>query len=518
MLYNSARAATIKIDEGNKCFLLKTFRDKLVTLIKNISIIVIGFSFLAVQGMDNDIFERTGKEKYIPTWRVPLNKAGYKEMNSPQWFDLFRTACLASNNDFTDSKNPNLTINSVVDALGKDINTPLYQYKNGRDLKYYMYPIEALIWDRTNNTVLLEALLANGVPVNGYPDYSPIKDVLVRLASGIGNPTPSMLLQFLKILIKHKVSLDTKLPDHIGIEKQDTSLCCNCTAREFLNNPKVTWKDTAIKKQVEVLFTATLAPQPDSKMTVTQQPISGSSKSPSINGQVSPAIQPSQSTSQPHSGVISEVGKPSLPSVDPNVPTQTPTPALSNSKIANVPVRQLEPQATVTQQPTSGSSASPSINEQASSTIGPLEWFKRLAAFDCATMITGIIGLAALMAMVKMVWNRYSVEKTESPARIVITNKSDTAIALGYMGLHSDVMAGIVLKPGALWELDMNTIQLHLIITSHASLKNPLAINLEQYKLSASQEKRSLHITIHNNSWIQYWSTRVPYGYAVTWQ
>gem|GEM_PF-3398313 len=270
---------------------------KVQYLLLCLAIFVLG-AFSALSGMDKKYFHadgtfaRTGKQRYAVGWRVPDERRQGGQQAG--WQNSFNLVVVSKIITLREAERV------VRHEIGNDINNPMYAWVSARDCTYY-YPIEAAIFYGTENTAIFEALLNAGVPPNGYQDYSPLKDILLRLAFGGKNgTTPEMLFEFLKILIDRGASLDIQLPDHIGFGP-DTSLCQGCTARQLLGQIKGAWKNRTISwniinqefKKVPVPAISTSQPQSQGQISTTSSASSSISSSTSLGTGDDTVFEPS---------------------------------------------------------------------------------------------------------------------------------------------------------------------------------------------------------------------------------
>jgi hypothetical protein len=262
--------------------------------------------------MDNTkVFGLTGKQYYRKGWRV--SDGDPRSSAYAHWQIRF-------NHAVNDRSTTAQGAERLVLTIGNDINSPVYTEVNNRQYTYY-YPIEEVI-RYTNNTTVFSALL-NHVPVNGYPDYSPLKDILLRLARQEGATKPEILLQFLDILINKGVSLDIQLPDHIGFGP-DTSACRQCTARAFLERKGV-WKNQQIRNAIGTKFDKVPVAAPAEQANEKKQSISGeTTESTVLSTSPVTAPVPIPLASEPAAVSTIETQTPTLP---PHTITTTTVPA-----------------------------------------------------------------------------------------------------------------------------------------------------------------------------------------------
>jgi|GEM_PF-5770591 len=181
------------------------------------------------------VFIPTGKLQYATGWRVggPSGQQPYQ-------------------NDF-EAALRNGTLNTLVQKYGASLITDPWINVSNRTA-IYVYPIEHVLSQITAYPISAFTALLTFTPINGFPDYSPLKTILSKLTGRWKTPQEmTRLTQCLQILVDHKVDLDLPLPEHNGLGKEYEPICINCTAQEFLEQTKDKW-DQANWAEVKAIF------------------------------------------------------------------------------------------------------------------------------------------------------------------------------------------------------------------------------------------------------------------------
>jgi hypothetical protein len=233
--------------------------------------------------MDTTIFKLTGKKRYSEGWRRPETGSD-NQMASwlPALTNSYNAGDGAAITKLIRDKNKNI-----------DPNEPLVYMGSGpREDQKYGYLIEYLFYWGSKGNSCLKALLDAGVPADGYADYSPLKDLLIR-ASNPANTAKNneFYLACAHLLINdYDVDLDKPFPDHNGFGP-DESACKGCTARQYIGQKQVNlFKPIAdlIRSKPIKPHTVSTQPQPSlltstpSGPQIAQQPASSSASTAQI--------------------------------------------------------------------------------------------------------------------------------------------------------------------------------------------------------------------------------------------
>jgi|GEM_PF-6627880 len=477
-------------------------------------------SFFTLSGMDSDIFKSTGKKRYTIGWRV-FDKHGpikYSDtVSDDKGFQLMF--------DLNLNKRELNAVEQIINGLKDDINDPIVRDMGENDYKFF-YPIEWTVHFDTQFPLAssrepFEAFLKAGVPVNGYPDYSPLKDILLRLASdNITKEQASLLLEFLTILIQKGVSFDTKLPAHIGFGP-DTSSCKDCRGYELLEQAKNSWNTKDIAKSYTINWHIIETDIKKVPAISTVQP------QPTISSAATPTISTSSVASTPPSSASTTTTIPPQPNQPPK-----PTPPPGLQPVSTTPLGSTASTSAIAQ-PAAAPSVTPSTTSATTPIEAPIEhkpstWLEDWCnnptpLFAKKTICAAVFGTAALAVATKRAYNSW---RTRKPVRmredLKVTIKNNTGIDVTLtVGNNEGINSNIELASNATnWYGQTATVRMQDIksmsfVTS--SNKTPMPIKLEHYKTASQAEHADLEITLYaTGRFARFWYG--PYSYYAAWQ
>jgi hypothetical protein len=180
-------------------------------------------SFPETHGMDRDIFKPTGKVRYSEGWRSDIDSQTLQRIYKTYQPDF----------DYALRSGDTQAIEDLVKKHGISLIEPWVDpTPNASREHFYEYPIEELLKNPTSYPASsFETLLRLGMPVDGFPDYSPLKIILSKLISYSLKPLGSKynerretdrtrLKEYLQILVNYGTNLKKPFPDHNGYSEE----------------------------------------------------------------------------------------------------------------------------------------------------------------------------------------------------------------------------------------------------------------------------------------------------------